>query len=371
MRHFVVLWPVLLQFVLEHSNGDEAARANPISYCRWTDTRTGYVYDLSPLANIDADYAVDSPNASYLVNLCAPLASSRCQSTPSAVVCLVPPAGPGQAVATSTVYKQFSLPGQSGSSRGMTLSFGGGSVPDALFYLICLETGSIGAPVYTSSAAAAVAFVWQSVYACPTNTDGSRAAAGTLMAAPLVGGTVSFVMLIACCALCVLVCVRRCRQRANAAVAPARPYSYPYLARTPQPDPAVGPDVCILCRTASPLVSFASCEHKCCCASCVAKNGFICPMCAAAALRAAMRDKKPPATEGKEDTAAADEIELESMDTGHKISDCLVCLERPSDVVFIPCGHLCVCNGCSAKITTRCPYCNVDFVSKQTIFADL
>ena len=37
-------------------------------------------------------------------------------------------------------------------------------------------------------------------------------------------------------------------------------------------------------------------------------------------------------------------------------SECVVCLERPRDVVILNCGHICTCRSCSAMLTT-CPIC--------------
>lgn len=35
---------------------------------------------------------------------------------------------------------------------------------------------------------------------------------------------------------------------------------------------------------------------------------------------------------------------------------CVVCLEHNSNMVFVNCGHLCACIGCSIKLK-RCPLC--------------
>ena len=36
-------------------------------------------------------------------------------------------------------------------------------------------------------------------------------------------------------------------------------------------------------------------------------------------------------------------------------NECIVCMERPRAVVFIPCKHLLVCATCAA--TDACPFC--------------
>jgi Zinc finger, C3HC4 type (RING finger)/Ubiquitin family len=38
------------------------------------------------------------------------------------------------------------------------------------------------------------------------------------------------------------------------------------------------------------------------------------------------------------------------------VSECVVCLERRSSHVLIPCGHLCLCGSCVTSVT-RCPIC--------------
>jgi len=47
--------------------------------------------------------------------------------------------------------------------------------------------------------------------------------------------------------------------------------------------------------------------------------------------------------------------------------ECSVCLERKSDTLFQPCGHVCVCDDCSARLTT-CPMCGVKIGNKQKLF---
>lgn len=44
----------------------------------------------------------------------------------------------------------------------------------------------------------------------------------------------------------------------------------------------------------------------------------------------------------------------------YEIGDCVVCLSIPSNIIFIPCGHMCVCNECYQglkKIKNCCPLC--------------
>jgi hypothetical protein len=51
---------------------------------------------------------------------------------------------------------------------------------------------------------------------------------------------------------------------------------------------------------------------------------------------------------------------------------CVVCLVERKDHVFIPCGHLCACEGCATEITNMkdptCPMCRAPFVSVNKVF---
>lgn len=36
---------------------------------------------------------------------------------------------------------------------------------------------------------------------------------------------------------------------------------------------------------------------------------------------------------------------------------CVVCRERPREIIILPCGHVCLCEDCSIDINERCPVC--------------
>lgn len=38
------------------------------------------------------------------------------------------------------------------------------------------------------------------------------------------------------------------------------------------------------------------------------------------------------------------------------ISECVICMEHPSKIIFLPCGHLCCCSNCDESIEL-CPLC--------------
>ena len=61
-------------------------------------------------------------------------------------------------------------------------------------------------------------------------------------------------------------------------------------------------------------------------------------------------------------TVWRDEKQKEALDSlaaseaAGRQRDCVVCLEQPRTVVFLPCAHLCVCLACSAQLSS-CPIC--------------
>jgi hypothetical protein len=52
-------------------------------------------------------------------------------------------------------------------------------------------------------------------------------------------------------------------------------------------------------------------------------------------------------------------------------ADCAVCLSAPPDTALLPCGHLCMCGACAARMmasTRRCPLCRLAAQSASRIF---
>lgn len=50
--------------------------------------------------------------------------------------------------------------------------------------------------------------------------------------------------------------------------------------------------------------------------------------------------------------------------------NCRICLERGSEVVIIPCGHLCICSPCSARPSLAvCPICRGEVLQKMKVFS--
>ena len=46
-------------------------------------------------------------------------------------------------------------------------------------------------------------------------------------------------------------------------------------------------------------------------------------------------------------------------------AECIVCMERPRAVHFLPCKHLLVCATCAAALT-ECPNCRVTITTRLT-----
>jgi hypothetical protein len=47
---------------------------------------------------------------------------------------------------------------------------------------------------------------------------------------------------------------------------------------------------------------------------------------------------------------------------------CVICIEKTSQVVIIPCGHMCLCEGCAEECTGACPICRADFTGKIRVY---
>ncbi|NWR44257.1 LRSM1 ligase, partial [Regulus satrapa] len=50
-----------------------------------------------------------------------------------------------------------------------------------------------------------------------------------------------------------------------------------------------------------------------------------------------------------------------------KKSECVVCMEQEPQMVFLPCGHVCCCQGCCERLRS-CPLCRQDIAQRLRIF---
>ena len=80
-----------------------------------------------------------------------------------------------------------------------------------------------------------------------------------------------------------------------------------------------------------------------------------------------------PSEKAVDDQAAAikteegdEEASAPNVDAMFVEADCVVCLERASCVVLLPCGHVCACIVCAAQLET-CPMCRSDVLSKISL----
>lgn len=46
---------------------------------------------------------------------------------------------------------------------------------------------------------------------------------------------------------------------------------------------------------------------------------------------------------------------------------CIVCMERPKSILFVPCGHYCTCESCAAQLDT-CPLCMQQIQQSQRVY---
>lgn len=64
-----------------------------------------------------------------------------------------------------------------------------------------------------------------------------------------------------------------------------------------------------------------------------------------------------------------DEEEPSAPSLAYVEPECVVCLERPSSLVLLPCGHVCLCQQCAVAIV-QCPLCRTT-VTAKLVFGSL
>jgi len=67
----------------------------------------------------------------------------------------------------------------------------------------------------------------------------------------------------------------------------------------------------------------------------------------------------PPSEQSEGPTPSAPPAPLETFQS----AECVVCMERPCDILFLPCGHLCSCSVCESGIK-ECPLCRAEVNQK-------
>ena len=62
------------------------------------------------------------------------------------------------------------------------------------------------------------------------------------------------------------------------------------------------------------------------------------------------------------------EASSKPLEKTFKFDQCVICLDREPNVLFIECNHICVCNECEkTHPSTQCPYCRVKVSRKLLI----
>ena len=51
-----------------------------------------------------------------------------------------------------------------------------------------------------------------------------------------------------------------------------------------------------------------------------------------------------------------------------EVQACVVCCQNRRGIILLPCGHVCLCEDCSARITDFCPVCRREIVTKSVAF---
>ena len=59
------------------------------------------------------------------------------------------------------------------------------------------------------------------------------------------------------------------------------------------------------------------------------------------------------------------DVEGKPLIFGDFETECAICMDNIADIVFIPCGHVCACSICAAKMG-KCPYCRVSISGRAT-----
>nr|NP_001071929.1 zinc finger protein [Ciona intestinalis]BAE93329.1 zinc finger protein [Ciona intestinalis] len=81
-------------------------------------------------------------------------------------------------------------------------------------------------------------------------------------------------------------------------------------------------------------------------------------------------EEHPPPTAPVEQSTSQDPDVVQPTapsESQEEENECVVCLDRNSDTIFLPCGHVCACFICSTQLQS-CPMCRSDVAQKIKIF---
>ena len=69
----------------------------------------------------------------------------------------------------------------------------------------------------------------------------------------------------------------------------------------------------------------------------------------------------PDEDEDEEDEEEEEEVEVINDTKTFKTENCVICLEKESNILFCNCGHICICNNCSeVKKLSKCLICKTE-----------
>uniref|UniRef100_A0A8C5JM32 Leucine rich repeat and sterile alpha motif containing 1 n=1 Tax=Junco hyemalis TaxID=40217 RepID=A0A8C5JM32_JUNHY len=79
------------------------------------------------------------------------------------------------------------------------------------------------------------------------------------------------------------------------------------------------------------------------------------------------RAEESEAPAGPEPSAPLEEPPGPAAPGDERQSECVVCMEREPQMIFLPCGHVCCCQGCCERLLS-CPLCRQDIAQRVRIF---
>ncbi|CAH0722483.1 unnamed protein product, partial [Brenthis ino] len=68
----------------------------------------------------------------------------------------------------------------------------------------------------------------------------------------------------------------------------------------------------------------------------------------------------PPLKSDKQNVSGVLNINDDEKEDINVEGECVICMDTKSEVVFVPCGHMCCCQSCSQKDLEGCPMCRTD-----------